>query len=358
MVIGTTAELIKMAPVYQELKSRNLTPEIWWTGMHNRDISKSFQEFDIEIPSQYLGGKPGKDVESTKDAIVWFIQVVKNGIFHTRKFKALLRSQGKAIVLVHGDTFTTIIGSALGRIWKASVMHVEAGYRSGSLKSPFPEEFNRTIAAKFANVHFAPGAIQTENLKNESGVVINTQVNTAIDALRMISSGDPDSEFLSDEPYGVVTLHRFEFLSDEDLVLKTLNELKRVSKHLKLYYFAGSHDKHILQELGLLDEIPANFKLRDKMEFRKFIPIVKNSNVIITDSGGLALEANFLGIPALIHRQRTENPDGLGTTSMLSKLDVNAFEPFILGRDKFRGPNLVDTHFPSKQIAEFVAENA
>jgi UDP-N-acetylglucosamine 2-epimerase (non-hydrolysing) len=94
------------------------------------------------------------------------------------------------------------------------------------------------------------------------------------------------------------------------------------------------------------------------MEFRKFIPIVKNSNVIITDSGGLALEANFLGIPALIHRQRTENPDGLGTTSMLSKLDVNAFEPFILGRDKFRGPNLVDTHFPSKQIAEFVAENA
>jgi UDP-N-acetylglucosamine 2-epimerase (non-hydrolysing) len=357
MVIGTTAELIKMAPVYQELKSRNLTPEIWWTGMHNRDISKSFQEFDIELPSQYLGGKPGKDVESTKDAIVWFIQVVRNGIFHTRKFKALLRSQGKPIVLVHGDTFTTLIGSALGRIWKASVMHVEAGYRSGSLKSPFPEEFNRTIAAKFANVHFAPGAIQTENLKNETGVVINTQVNTAIDALRMISSGDPDSEFLSEEPYGVVTLHRFEFLSDEDLVLKTFNELKRVSKHLKLYYFAGSHDKHILQDLGLLNEVPSTLILRDKMEFRKFIPIVKNSSAIITDSGGLALEANFLGIPAMIHRQRTENPDGLGTTSMLSKLDVNLFEQFISGREAFRGPNLVDTHFPSKQIADFVAEN-
>jgi UDP-N-acetylglucosamine 2-epimerase (non-hydrolysing) len=92
------------------------------------------------------------------------------------------------------------------------------------------------------------------------------------------------------------------------------------------------------------------------MEFKKFIPIVKNAQVIITDSGGLALEANFLGIPALIHRLRTENQDGVGVTSKLSKLDVSSFDDFVINRDKYRGPNLVDTHYPSKQIAQYVSE--
>ena len=354
MVIGTTAELIKMAPVYHELKSLNLKPEIWWTGMHNQEIELSFREFEVDSPTVSLGGKPGRDVESTFQAIQWFLQVAFNGIRKRSSLRKQLNKVGKPMVMVHGDTFTTLIGSALGRFWRATVMHVEAGYRSGSLRSPLPEEFNRTAAAKFTNVHFAPGAQQAQNLSGNSGIVIDTQVNTAIDALRWISSGATDAEFDGSVPFGVVTLHRFEFLSDEALVIRTVEQLKKTSRFIKLYYFAGSHDKHILSELGLLADIPDSLIIRDKMEFKKFIPIVKNAQVIITDSGGLALEANFLGIPALIHRLRTENQDGVGVTSKLSKLDVSCFDDFVINRDQYRGPNLVDTHYPSKQIAQYV----
>ena len=343
-----------MAPVYQELAARNLKPEIWWTGMHNRGIESSFAEFKIDLPAIYLGGKPGVDVESTKSAIRWFVQVTTNGIRRRKELRKRISVDQKPIVIVHGDTFTTLIGSALGRLWKSTVMHVEAGYRSGSLRSPFPEEFNRTVAAKFTHVHFAPGVNQANNLAKSPGVVVDTHVNTAIDALRLICSTDTPEEFLIGKPYGVVTLHRFEFLSDEELVIKTVNKLKEISSSLKLFYFVGSHDKHVLQELGLLESVPETLILRDKMEFNKFIPVIKQADVIITDSGGLALEANFLGIPALIHRLRTENPDGLGVTSKLSKLDVELFSEFIAERENLRGPNLVDTYFPSKQIAEYV----
>ena len=145
-------------------------------------------------------------------------------------------------------------------------------------------------------------------------------------------------------------------MSDEKLVIRTIEQLKKSSKLLPLYYFAGTHDKHILSELGLLDEIPETLMFRDKLEYKKFIPIVKKSDLIITDSGGLSLEANLLGVPALIHRLRTENEDGIGKTSLLTKLDTTTFDDFILTREKYRGPNLVDTCFPSKQIAEFISE--
>ena len=354
MVIGTTAELIKMAPVYHELKSLNLKPEIWWTGMHNQEIELSFREFDVDSPTVSLGGKPGRDVESTFQAIQWFLQVAFNGIRKRSSLKKQLNKAGKPVVLVHGDTFTTLIGSALGRFWGATVMHVEAGYRSGSMRSPLPEEFNRVIAAKFTNVHFAPGERQAKNLTNESGTIVDTKFNTGIDALRLISSSSTAAEFDEKRPFGIVTLHRYEFLSDEQLVIRTIEQLKKSSKLLPLYYFAGTHDKHILSELGLLDEIPDTLIFRDKLEYKKFIPIVKKSDLIITDSGGLSLEANLLGIPALIHRLRTENEDGIGKTSLLTKLDTTTFDDFILKRESYRGPNLVDTYFPSMQIAEFV----
>ena len=343
-----------MAPVYQELVSLNLKPEIWWTGMHNRSIEKSFEEFQIDPPTIYLGGKPNRDVESTKDAISWFAQVAFNGIRRRGELRRRLNANGQSIVLVHGDTFTTLIGSALGRFWKSTVMHVEAGYRSGSWKAPFPEELNRTIAAVFTQVHFAPGSNQANNLRKASGIVVDTNVNTAIDALRLIASVEPSPEFVSNKPYGVVTLHRFEFLSDPELVTKTVNKIKEISSDLTLYYFVGSHDKHILNELGLLNSVPSTLIIKDKMEFKSFIPVIKHAEVIITDSGGLALEANFLGIPALIHRLRTENPDGLGITSMLSKLDLDTFDTFMTQRHSLRGPNLVDSFFPSKQIADYI----
>ena len=120
------------------------------------------------------------------------------------------------MVLVHGDTMTTVYGAILGRALSAPVAHIESGLRSFDLLHPFPEELNRRLTSRIATICYAPGAWAAANLRR--GQIVDTGSNTIRDALQWSNRRLPVPVELPNEPFGIVSLHRFELLNDRRLL--------------------------------------------------------------------------------------------------------------------------------------------
>ena len=133
-------------------------------------------------------------------------------------------------MVVHGDTFSTVLGALIGRFLGAEVAHVEAGMRTGNIWHPMPEELNRRVVAKIATLHFAPTQHEVDHLRREraKGPIVDTGANTVIDALRLAIDGDAPAIDLPAE-FGLVTLHRFEMLRNGPVFTQTLEVLHEAS---------------------------------------------------------------------------------------------------------------------------------
>lgn len=257
-------------------------------------------------------------------------RTIKNHIHQTDK-----RLGTKSVVLVHGDTLTTVVGSYLGKFLGLPVGHVEAGLRSGSWKNPFPEELDRRIAAKFARIHFPPNDFAKANLTKEKvkGDIVVTTFNTAKDAIEKsdIFVSKAYHELLLPKRYLLVLLHRTELLENKanfEAILKVIrNHAEQgnnivftmhttTSERIKSYNFAYYLDH------PLITIIP-------KQPYFDFMAIVKHSTYVITDGGGLQEDSYFLGIPVVVHRERTERQEGIGENAVLSKMDITVVEKFL-----------------------------
>ena len=140
-VVGTTAELIKIAPVYHECSSRGRSLEIWYTGQHINELPGVLADLRLPDPAVWLVPEKGaRNLSTTGQVPGWMFRVLRTAVRRRSELRERLRSDGRpSIVLVHGDTFTTLLGSVIGRMLRAKVGHVEAGLRSGHLLHPFPE---------------------------------------------------------------------------------------------------------------------------------------------------------------------------------------------------------------------------
>jgi UDP-N-acetylglucosamine 2-epimerase (non-hydrolysing) len=154
--------------------------------------------------------------------------VARTALRNRGQLRAALAADGRSpLVVVHGDTFTTPYGALLGRRLGARVAHLEAGMRTRNLLNPFPEEINRRIATRLADIHFAPTAREVENLRGARGVVVDTGANTVIDAMRQAVGAATDDDLPAE--FGVATLHRFELLQRPEKFREVLELLRRVA---------------------------------------------------------------------------------------------------------------------------------
>ena len=153
-IAGTTAELIKIAPVMKELEKRGLSYQFWSTAQHVDSVQETIDELGVPAPSRYLLSTRNHAGVTRVSQVPGWLWKVFTGTF--RQFRELKSEAQGGFVLVHGDTFTTVIGALIGKTMGATVGHIEAGLRSGSIRSPFPEELNRRLVGRLANVHFAP----------------------------------------------------------------------------------------------------------------------------------------------------------------------------------------------------------
>lgn len=355
LIVGTTAELIKVAPLHHELIRRGRTIEIWYTGQHVDELGATLEDLRLPAPAVWLvPSATARNLARPADAPAWLGRVLKTAWVRRRELRRRLTSDGRpAVVLVHGDTFTAPLGALIGRRLGARVGHVEAGMRSGSLLNPFPEEMNRRIVAHLVDMHFAPTAREALNLRRRRGAVVVAGANTVVDAVRDALERPREGAVALPEGYGVATLHRFELVRDHPQYRAVLECLREYSGTSPIVYFAGRSERERIDAYGLgplFDGV--RFRLEDKLSYVRFLRVLAEARFVVTDSGGLQEEAGILGIPCAVHRRRTERTEGLGSRMVLTGLDIGALRRFLEGHEGYRGLARLEEFRPSAVIAD------
>lgn len=319
LVFGTRPEAIKMAPVVKALKD---TPEIdarvCVTAQHREMLDQVLGLFEI-VPDYDLDlMKPGQGLfEITSGALVGL--------------KEILAEASPDLVLVHGDTTTTLSASLAAYYHRIPVGHVEAGLRTGNIYSPWPEEINRKVAGAIARLHFAPTERSKQNLiaENAAEDQIIVTGNTVIDALlevveKLEADSSKSKEF--DEAFGIdptrrmilVTGHRRESFGDGfQRICDALASLAERDDIQIIYpvHLNPNVKGPVEDRLGSLGRV----HLITPQDYLPFVHLMRRADVILTDSGGVQEEAPSLGKPVLVMRDTTERPEAVdaGTVKLV-----------------------------------------
>jgi len=308
-VFGTRPEAIKMAPVIAEVKRHSdlFEPAIVVTGQHREMLDQVLKVFGI---------KPDYDlmIMEQEQSLSYIVSRCLQGL------EEVIMREHPDIVLVQGDTSTTFASSLAAFYQHVPLGHVEAGLRTKKKYYPFPEEMNRKLTSVVADIHFAPTRIAVENLLAEG---VNKQAiyltgNTVIDALYAIARKSYDLKSAGVEIKDknkkliLVTVHRRENFGAP---LKNICEaVKKIAiKHREVAtVILPVHRNPIVSETvkDILDSVH-NIQLIEPLGYEPFVHLMKNSYIILTDSGGVQEEAPSLGKPVLVLREETERPEAV-----------------------------------------------
>ena len=352
VVFGTTGELIKLAPVLLALDEREQDAFLLaTTGQQVQQIPQFLEQFGLRPPEVWLAhGANGRDLRVNGDIPGWLRTVAHSYRRERRRFRTTLRAgRGKPLVLVHGDTMTTVLGATIGRTLRVPVAHIESGLRSYDLRNPFPEELNRKLASALACIHYAPGAWAASNVR---GDVVDTGSNTIRDSLALVPEGEPPFQ-LPTKPFGIVSLHRFELLNNRRLLTATVHALAEAAPRTPLLFVGHPVTVAALDRFGLrgaFDE--TRLVLVPRLRFFDFVHVERQSAFVVTDSGGSQEECYYLDIPCLVHRVRTERREGLGENAVLSELRVDALREFLADPARHRRRTDPPAASPSRVIVD------
>lgn len=347
-VFGTSAEAIKIAPLARRFNDLGIDYEQWLTMQHGHKLIESsrklgFQGEQIVIPN----GVRGNSLQSAISAVKWIIAMLWWILSNRRKLKSRLDSE--SLIIVHGDTLTTVMGTIFAKILSLPSAHVEAGLRSGDWRNPFPEELDRRIAGRLATIHYVPTLEAVKNLRGRKNVIY-THGNTVIDAVL----DTPSLDSKASGHYGVCLLHRYEFLSNIDEVNRTITSISEVAP-MPVYIFVDDFSGSVLADLKAIKQqdrlIP-----KTKLPYVEFIQVLKDAAFVITDSGGIQAECAQLGIPTLIHRKATEQWEGVGENIVLSMWESSAIQDFLNNYEKMRRPAVIPSVSPTQKIIQDLVE--
>ena len=303
-VLGTRPEALKMAPVIRRLRAfgPSIRVRVLSTGQHRELLDRALADFELDTDEDLGLMCPGQGLaELTSRSL--------------QGLDAWLDREGPDLVVAQGDTTTVFAASLACHYRKVPFAHVEAGLRSGDLGAPFPEEANRCLVARLADLHFAPTASARDNLLVEGIDPARIQVvgNTVIDALRLIPRRSPPDWIGPADRLLLMTAHRREnqgkALADACRAVRTLT---RRDPGLRVVF--PVHPNPIVRaivdrELGGLDRV----HLIGPVGYPEFVALMRASTAILSDSGGVQEEGLALGRPVLVLRESTERPEGLAS---------------------------------------------
>lgn len=341
-VFGTRPEAIKMAPLINELKNEteHFKVIVCVTGQHRQMLDQVLTLFDIRPDFDLNVMKPGQDLYDITSLVLLGL-------------KDILKKEQPDLILVHGDTTTSMAAALAAFYQQIPVGHVEAGLRTHAIYNPWPEEMNRSITSRIATLHFSPTLLSKKNLFEE-GIVQNVFVtgNTVIDALQIAirkineekelnktictglrTAGIPENRNLiwrsGYRKLVLITAHRREnFGSHFIQICKAIKTLAKTNPHTDFVYpmHLNPNVRDLLQvEFALPETIYDNLFFSDPLDYLPFVYLMSLSTLVLTDSGGIQEEAPGLGKPVLVMRKTTERPEALeaGTVKLVGT-DYNA----------------------------------
>jgi UDP-N-acetylglucosamine 2-epimerase (non-hydrolysing) len=325
VVYGTSAELIKLWPLILDLDGK---ADLYLTCSNQQPDELRKVESIFQIDEVVHLRDPNKPNLTTRRSVLpWAFGVLLHGLRLVRRIKSQSDSKEKILVVVHGDTMTSLIGALIGRIHRQKVAHVEAGLRSHNWKHPFPEELIRRLLGYLSDYHFAPSQTAVENLRDPSRHIVNTHGNTSLDTMRIVKGKNftrTDGDFL------LVSLHRSELLSNALVLRQTVSEIILSTNFLPVTIVLDSLTLKALKSEDLIDDLlQSEVTVLQKLPYPDFISLLFRVKLVVTDSGGLQEECAALSIPCLVHRMHTEREDGLGQCVSLSRWVPTAIVEFV-----------------------------
>jgi len=284
---GTRPEIIKLAPVLQELADRNIPYKTVFTGQH-KDLYADVATLIPEPDFQLVTGTGSRSLCQLSEHIF-------------AALPAVFAKVKPSICLVHGDTTTAAIGALAASYSGISVGHVEAGLRTYDIAQPYPEELNRQIIARLTLFNWAPTRRAEENLKNEGVAHVICTGNTIVDMC---------SRYRFVCEYGntiLITLHRREnFGKPLERLCRELNQLAK--EHPELQFVFPMHPNPNVQKMR---EYLSDVLLIAPLPYLELLSLLARCRCVITDSGGIQEECAFYRKKVLVCRQKTERPEGV-----------------------------------------------
>jgi len=354
-IIGTRAQLIKMAPVIASIEEKGWPLSVIHTGQHMISMDDLREDFALQTPWVYLIKKT--EAKTVLSSFKWLAHLLFLTMFRAKKLIPNAK-KSKDIVLVHGDTFSTVIGALLGKISGASVGHVESGLRSFNLWNPFPEEINRLITFSLSNKAYCPGDWAANNLKKSKHLeLINTQQNTLIDSLN-IAIKQINNEHMPRQEYAVVSIHRFENIYNQKRIQFIIDTVHDAAEISPIIFVMHPVTKKRLTKTGLLSSLQSNknITLKERCGYIEFMALLAQSSFVITDGGSNQEELTYLKIPTLLMRKATERPEGLNENITLSNYSSKIAEDFLTSINK-QTKSIIDISMPSISPTKIILES-
>lgn len=307
VLFGTRPEAIKLAPVIHELKKKFFRPIVVSSSQHKELLAPFLEMLKIETDFDLGVMKKNQSLNEICSRVL-------------AKLDKILLKEKPDLILVQGDTTTSLAGALSGFNRKTPVGHIEAGLRSGNPQSPFPEEMNRRVVSQVAAFHFAATERNRHSLLSEavSSEKIFVTGNTVVDTLRFIlknfDSGEKINEVI-EKTKGkkriLLTTHRresFGLTMSENL--KVLREFVEKRKDVCLLFpvHPNPNVRKVTSEIMAgVDDV----YLLEPLDYVDFVTLMKNAWLIVSDSGGVQEEAPSLGKPLLVLRENTERPEAI-----------------------------------------------
>ncbi len=353
-IIGTRAQLFKMAPIMLECEERGLEWRWVYGAMHKETIQEALDMFGLP-PADYTMVEWSGEAKTITRVVYWFSRML---LSLAQSKKILAGYTGKDhIVLNHGDTPVTPIGAMVGRLTRTPVMHVESGLRSFNIFSPFPEEINRLITFRLSQYYACPGDWAVNNLKKYKGIKINTFENTQTDILKFGVANMKKSKLkLPKDKYVVLSTHRYENVFNKKRFDHILSIAEKVAKKYKVVMPGHPVTVEQLKKLGYDKRLQKNknIDLLPRLEYLDFLKAIHGAEFVMTDGGGNQEELYHLGKPTLLLRDATERQEGLGATTVLSKLDDKVVNEFIKNYKKYERKPTQTKLSPTKIIVDAI----
>lgn len=324
LVFGTRPEAIKMAPLVKKFQkySSDFKTVVCVTGQHREMLDQVLKIFDIKPDYDLNIMKQGQDLYDITARVLLGMRDVLNEV-------------KPDVVLVHGDTTTSMAASLAAFYQQIAVGHVEAGLRTYDIYSPWPEEMNRQITSRIATYNFSPTPLSEKNLKEEKvhGNIYVTG-NTVIDALHMVveklkndvTLAAKQEQMLAKAGYDVarladgkklvlITGHRRENFGEGFInmvtAIKNLTEKYPNVDFVYPMHLNPNVRKPIHEVFGENLSDLGNMFFIEPLQYLEFIYLMEKSTIVLTDSGGIQEEAPGLGKPVLVMRDTTERPEAL-----------------------------------------------
>lgn len=312
IVFGTRPEAIKMAPVVKQLKAAaGGKVSVCVTGQHRQMLDQVLSLFGI-VPDLDLNiMKPGQDLTDITNAVL-------------ASLRDVLSAERFDRVLVHGDTTTTMAAALAAFYARVPVAHVEAGLRTGNLMAPWPEEMNRQVVGRIADLHFAPTETARRSLLAEGVPAERVHVtgNTVIDALQdVVGRLEADAALRAEIAAGfpfldpsrrmvLVTGHRREnFGQGFEQICQALKAIA-ATRDVQIVYPVHLNPNVLEPVRRILGDAPS-VHLVAPQDYLPFVWLMNRAHLIVTDSGGVQEEAPSLGKPVLVMRETTERPEAV-----------------------------------------------